>query len=312
MVLYAFLSNKSTFRNMVVSNNMNYIKLLRPQQWIKNLFIFLPLFFSTSFGNVTLLRYTIITFFAFSFVASSVYCFNDIVDIDYDRLHPLKRLRPIASGAISISKGYLMMILCVITGLAITCLLPKEKIIKIIVILLIYLVLNIAYCLYLKKKSIVDVFTISLGFVLRLLSGSAATGIEASNWIVLMTFLICLFIAFAKRRDDVIIFENTGVKSRKNAGTYNITFINTAMTITAAITIVCYIMYTVSPEVISRLGTEYVYATSFFVIAGIIRYLQITFVDGRSGSPTKILLKDRFLQGCIILWLISFTIIIYL
>lgn len=178
-------------------------------------------------------------------------------------------------------------------------------------IILFYLVLNIAYCVKLKQIALVDVFIIAFGFVLRILAGSVATGIKLSQWIILMTFLLALFLAFAKRRDDVVIYEDTGVKARKNVNRYNLQFMNQAISIIASVTMVCYIMYTVSDEVIERMNTSYLYVTSIFVLAGLIRYLQITIVDVKSGSPTKVLMNDRFIQCCIAGWIITFFLILY-
>jgi 4-hydroxybenzoate polyprenyltransferase len=126
-----------------------------------------------------------------------------------------------------------------------------------------------------------------------------------------MTFLLALFLAFAKRRDDVVMYEETGVKARKNVDRYNLEFMNQTIGIVASIMMVCYIMYTVSDEVIARIGSHYLYITSIFVLAGIIRYLQVTIVDVKSGSPTKVLMKDRFIQTCVAGWMITFAIILY-
>lgn len=178
-------------------------------------------------------------------------------------------------------------------------------------IIIFYVLMNIAYCIKLKHIAIVDVFIISLGFVLRVLIGGFATGIYLSHWIVLMTFLLALFLAFAKRRDDVVLYEESGVKARKNVNRYNVAFMNHAIGIVAGITMICYIMYTVTPEVMARFESRYLYITSFFVLAGIIRYLQVTIVDLRSGSPTKVLLRDRFIQACIVGWVTTFFVIIY-
>ena len=182
---------------------------------------------------------------------------------------------------------------------------------QVIGIIAFYYLMNIAYCIKLKQIALVDVFVIAIGFVLRILVGGFATGIWISHWIVLMTFLLALFLAFAKRRDDVVIYSETGVKARKNINRYNLEFMNQAIAIVASITMVCYIMYTVSDAVITRMKTPYLYATSIWVLAGIIRYLQLTIVDVKSGSPTKVLMKDRFVQACILGWILFFFIIIY-
>jgi 4-hydroxybenzoate polyprenyltransferase len=171
--------------------------------------------------------------------------------------------------------------------------------------------MNLVYCVRLKQIAVVDVFIIAIGFVLRVLIGGFATGIYISHWIVLMTFLLALFLAFAKRRDDVVMFESTGMKARKNVDRYNLDFMNQVIGVIASITMVCYIMYTVSEEVVRRLHCQYVYVTAIFVLAGIIRYLQVTIVDVKSGSPTKVLMKDRFLQLCILGWIATFAVILY-
>lgn len=159
---------------------------------------------------------------------------------------------------------------------------------------------------------IVDVFIIAIGFILRLMAGSIATHIQLSHWIVLMTFLLALFLALAKRRDDVIMFEQEGKQMRKNISRYNLSFLDTTISITVSITLVCYLMYTVSDDVTARINSPYIYFTSLFVFLGMYRYLQITIVDHKSGSPTKILLKDSFIQICIICWILSFIFILYL
>ena len=171
--------------------------------------------------------------------------------------------------------------------------------------------MTIAYCVWLKRIALIDVFVIAVGFVLRVIIGGVATDVWLSHWILIMTFLLALFLAFAKRRDDVVIYEESGVMARKNIVRYNLSFMNQAITIVATISLVAYIMYTISPEVVQRFNSQFVYATSVFVLLGILRYLQLTIVDVRSGSPTKVLLTDRFLQCCIIGWLLTFGIIIY-
>ena len=174
-----------------------------------------------------------------------------------------------------------------------------------------YFILDILYCRWLKRHAIVDVCVLSFGFVLRILAGGFATDIVPSNWLVMMTFLLTLFLSFAKRRDDVVRMMKTGEAPRHNTERYNLTFINQAVTITAAVTVVSYIMYTVSPSVTQRIGSDYVYLTSVFVILGLLRYMQLTLVDEKSGDPTKMLYSDHFLQLVIAMWFASYLIIIY-
>lgn len=289
----------------------NIVILLRPQQWLKNGFIFIPLFFDHKLTDWYCLCSAILAFFAYSFAASAIYCLNDLIDVEADRKHPKKCKRPIAAGVISKAQALVLVALCLGVAFAIASLLEGNAQWKVMGILGVYIVMNIAYCLKLKQMAIVDVFIIAVGFVLRIFVGGFATGVVLSQWIVLMTFLLALFLAFAKRRDDVVIYEDTGVLARKNVNRYNLPFMNQVIGVVSSITMVCYIMYTVDPEVIARMGSRYVYLTSVFVLAGIIRYLQLTIVDVKSGSPTKVLMKDRFVQCSIIGWIITFVLIIY-
>lgn len=291
-------------------NIKDYMKILRPKQWVKNFFVMLPLFFGGELFNGKALLAGAITFLAYSFAASSIYCFNDIHDVDDDRRHSVKHLRPIASGAISISVAYALMFTCFALSMLSVFLLPDYAL-QTGGIILFYWLLNLAYCARLKQYAIIDVCIVAFGFVLRLLAGGFATHIQLSKWIVLMTFLITLFMSFAKRRDDVIRMEQTGEAPRKNTIRYNLTFINQAITITASVTLVCYIMYTVSPEVIQNFHTDYLYLTSIFVLVGLLRYIQLAVVDQKSGDPTKVLLKDRFTQLVVVAWLLTFLLIIY-
>lgn len=291
---------------------MHYIHLLRPLQWLKNGFVFAPIFFSSNLLKWEFFWPTLIVFMAFCLISSAIYCFNDLRDVEADRLHPKKRLRPIASGAVSVRSGYAMMIICTIGAFA---LLPFAKSVNLpylYLILAIYWLMNVAYCLWLKQYALIDVTIIAIGFVMRVLIGGLTTDIWISHWLVLMTFLVTLFLAFTKRNDDYRIYEQTGLKPRVSITGYNKTFINEATAIIASVTLVCYIMYTMSEEVIARMGTRYVYLTSGWVLAGMLRYLQNMIVFGLSGSPTKSLVKDHFIQFCIVGWIASFFVIIYL
>lgn len=287
------------------------ILLLRPQQWVKNAFIFLPLFFHGDLANGKMLLNAVIAFFCYSFVASSIYCFNDIYDVEADRMHPKKCKRPIASGEVSIPQAYGLMAVMLLMSLLLAFVALPQTSVQVIGVICFYYVMNILYCVKLKQIALVDVFIIAVGFVLRVILGGVVNGIELSQWIVLMTFLLALFLAFAKRRDDVVLYQKTGVLPRKNVNRYNLDFMNQAITIVATITLVAYIMYTISDDVMQRLGSRYIYLTTVFVLAGILRYLQITIVDVKSGSPTKVLMHDRFVQLCIVGWILSFLLLIY-
>ena len=288
----------------------NIIRLIRPHQWVKNLVVLLPVFFGGALLHIESVYAGLITALCFSFAASSIYCLNDIVDVDDDRRHPVKCHRPLASGAISITQGYTLMFLMFILSMLSTFLLYHNQL-ETASVILFYWILNIAYCLKLKQYAIIDVCVVSFGFVLRILAGGYATSIHLSKWIVLMTFLLMLFLSFAKRRDDVVRMNETGHAPRQNTIRYNLTFINQAITITASVTLVCYIMYTVSPETIQNFHTDYLYLTSVFVLVGLLRYIQIAVVDKRSGDPTKVMLHDRFMQFVVLAFGLAFLFIIY-
>lgn len=287
------------------------LKLVRPKQWIKNLFVFIPMFFAGELFDTHSLWMGIVTFAAFSLVASSIYCYNDIVDVDADRRHPVKCRRPVASGAVSVRMAYMLMALMLVLSVAATLLLPPEVMANVLAVVLFYYVLNLSYCSKLKQYAIVDVCIVAFGFVLRILAGGFACEVALSNWIVIMTFLLTLFMSFAKRRDDVLRMNETGEAPRKNTVRYNLTFINQAITITASVTLVCYIMYTVSPEVTERFDTPYLYLTFVFVLLGLLRYIQIAVVDKKSGDPTKVILNDHFSQIIVVAWILTFLLMIY-
>lgn len=280
------------------------ITLLRPHQYIKNLFIFAPLLFSFSFESSSIIN-SIIAFILFSLIASSIYVFNDFMDIEEDKQHPKKRFRPLASGEVSKSTAKVLIVLLSSISLVASFFVSQG----LFFVLFIYFSLNIAYSLKLKHISIVDIFIIATGFVLRLFAGSSVIDANLSMWIIVITFLLALFLAIAKRRDDVLL-SIEGKETRKNIDGYNLEFVNATMILMAGTIIVSYILYTISPEVMGRLSCSYLYLTSFFVILGVIRYMQITFVEQNSGSPTKIVLKDRLLQLTIVFWLLSFITIV--
>ena len=282
--------------------------LMRPHQYIKNLFIFLPLFFVGNITDWALATQAAWAFVAFSITASAIYILNDYRDIDEDRLHPTKKNRPLAASLISRKNALVLMILFALAGAFLMASLSLVA----LAILVAYIALNFGYSLSFKHIAILDVCIIATGFVLRLFVGATVTATPLSMWIVIMTFLLALFLALAKRRDDVLIFLDTGKKMRRVIHGYNLQMIDSAMMIMASVVIVSYILYTTSTEVVQRLHSEYLYLTALFVILGVMRYLQIALVENNSGSPTRIVLRDRFIQLTITAWLLSFVWILYL
>ena len=298
----------STRKNNAVFLIMEYIKLLRPKEWIKNLFIFLPVFFAGKLFQVDRLLNLVLAFAAFSLVASCVYIINDYKDIEADRKHPTKQSRPLAAGTVSVPVAFVILSVCCIAGLFIA----YQIKLLFFVLLLGYFLLNIGYCLGLKNISILDISLIAVGFVLRVKSGGVVGGVSVTHWLTIMVFLLALFLAITKRRDDLYLKQISGIDMRKAIKGYSLELLNILLAITAAIIIIAYIMYTISPDVIKRFGTYRLYYTSLFVIAGLFRYLQITYINKGSESPTKALYKDTFLQVILILWVFSFYIILYI
>jgi len=282
------------------------IQLARPHQYIKNFFIFLPIFFSLNITNIHYLLSSIIAFIAFSLTASGIYILNDLNDIEEDKQHPKKKYRPLASGSIEVPEALIAMGIFLSAGILLMGVLN----INTLFILLIYILLNIGYTYYLKNVAIIDVVIIAIGFILRLFVGATVTGITLSSWIVIMTFLLALFMALAKRRDDIIIYQRTGQKMRKVIHGYNLQFLDLAMGVMATIVIIAYIMYISSVEHITN-KSKYLYLTVFFVIIGILKYLQLSLVLENSGSPTKIVLENHFIQLTLLSWILTFFWILY-
>ncbi len=268
----------------------------------------MPVFFAGSIDHPELLLSALLAFISFSMTASAIYVFNDYQDIEDDRAHPLKCERPLASGAVSTKTAAVLASSLLIAG----CVLMAGRSLPALLVLGLYVLLNVAYSLRLKHVAIIDVTIISLGFVLRLFVGSIVSATPLSSWIVIMTFLLALFIALAKRRDDMMLFLDTGNKMRKVIDGYNLQLIDGAMTIMASVVIVAYLLYTTSEDVIQRLQNDYVYLTTIFVIIGIMRFLQLTFVYRASGSPTRIAIRDNFLRTTVLSWVFAFAWIIYL
>lgn len=284
-----------------------FLSLLRVHQYIKNLFVFAPLFFAAKAFDVSLLLNSGIAFLAFCLCASAIYIVNDIRDVEEDRQHDKKKSRAIAAGEISIKTALIIAFILLLLGFGML----SQVSISATLPLAIYVLFNLAYSWRLKHVAILDVSIIALGFVLRLFVGAESSGIPLSSWIVIITFLLALFLALAKRRDDVLIYTNTGKKMRKVIDGYNLQFLDLSMTLMAAVVIVSYIFYTTSSSALS-VSHERLYLTSVFVVLGILRYLQITIVEENSGSPTQIVLKDLFMQIVLLAWLASFFWIIYL
>lgn len=289
-------------------NLKQIILLLRPHQYVKNLFIFLPLFFVGEITNIDSIISALLAFIAFSVTASSIYILNDFRDIKEDLQHPKKKHRPLAANTVSRNTAIVLMVLLFVIGISLMAILSY----KAVVVLGIYIVLNINYSFYLKNIAILDITCIAIGFVLRLVVGATLFDISLSMWIIITTFLLSLFLALAKRRDDVLYLKNDGKKMRKSISGYNLKLIDGMLMVMASVVIVSYIMYTTSESLTQKFESEYLYLTALFVILGIMRYMQITLVEQNSGSPTVVFITDRFMQLTIISWILSYVYIIYI
>lgn len=289
------------------TRTLEYITILRPKDWAKNLFLLLPIFFGGELFQWQKYGALLGGILAFSCIASSIYIINDYRDIEYDRKHHQKKNRPLASGAVSKRAAIALCLLLILAGFGIAALIRT----KFVFVLGIYFLLNLGYSFGLKNIPILDIFIVAIGFVLRVKGGAVIVYVGLSEWLTIMVFLLALFMAIGKRRDDVLLTLQSGTNMRKSIEGYNLELINVLTALVCAVIIVSYFMYTMSPEVLRRLGTYRLYYTCVFVLAGIMRYLQIIFVQATSDSPTKILYRDRFIQATIILWIFSFYIILY-
>lgn len=283
-------------------------RLARPYQYVKNLFVFVPAFFGFRFFDPQVMGRSAVCFVAFCLAASAVYVLNDWMDREEDARHPTKKDRPIASGRVGAGTALAFGLALMAAGLGVAAALDPGLLAP----LGVYLALNLSYSLGLKRIAIVDVVVIALGFNLRLEAGSLVSGVDLSHWIVVMTFLLALFLGFAKRRDDLVLEANGGEKLRSVSSAYSLAFLDAVLVMSASIVILCYILWTISPQVIARLGTESLYLTSVFVLLGVLRYMQIAMVLENSGNPSKALLRDRFLHLVLLGWVGAFLFILYI
>lgn len=290
---------------------INIVKLLRPAQWIKNLFLFLPIFLHGSITELKPLWHCAIAFVMFCLTASAVYCINDSIDAPYDAQHPEKRTRPVASGKIGRTEALVIALILLGAVVAGTLASGVESLRLTIVPLATYFVLNLCYSFFLKRIPVVDVLVISGCFLIRLWAGSVASDIPLTEWTIVLVLLLTLLLATGKRRHEAAIYEAKGVASRSNIRHYNLKFLNRMLTAIGIIIIVVYLLWTFTPYVKSRFATDYVPATTVFVAVGVIRYLYLLLRKQSGGNPTSIILHDRYLQAAIICWVGCFVKFLY-
>ncbi len=267
-----------------------YVRLLRPKQWVKNLFVFAALVFSHHLFDWEFAKYSLIAFALFSATASTIYIVNDIVDRDRDRAHPKKKHRPIASGAISVPSAISMAILVLGIIIPSTFGLPF----KFGMCLALYFVMNLSYSVFLKEVVLIDVFVIAIGFMLRVIGGAFVIGVPISSWLILTTMFLSLFLAVAKRRGELVTLESKGetATTRKVLEHYSVEFTEQLCTICASGFVISYALYTVSERTVSIFGTENLILTTPFVLFGVFRYLYLLHKKNLGESPTEIVLTD--------------------
>jgi len=286
----------------------NLLRLIRPTQWIKNGVVLAGLIFAGEATSASQDVLALQALIAFCFLSSSVYVLNDIVDRKRDSLHPLKKNRPIASGAISIATATVMGLVLVVAGFLLAVSINQNF----VVTAACYLILNLLYTTWLKNIVILDVMTIAAGFVLRALAGALAVSVDISAWLLISTFVLALFLGLGKRRHELIVLEKEASAHRKILEKYSPYLLDQLIGVVTASTVITYLFYTLSVEVSAKLGTKYLFVTVPFVIYGIFRYLYLVHKEEKGGSPTRLLLTDLPLLVDVLLWLASAILILYI
>ena len=283
------------------------VRLLRPAHWVKNVFVFAPVVFAQELTDGKAVKSAVLAFVAFCLASSAVYIFNDIRDREEDRRHPLKRHRPLAAGSVSLGTAWVLLVLLVVAALLLSIYLGWQF----LSVLLVYLVLNQLYSLGLKNVVILDVMIISLGFVLRVLAGGAATGVQISAWIVLCTFFVALFLAFSKRRHELILLADEASGQRAVLSHYSPAFLDQMINVVTASTVVSYAMYAIAPETTEKFHTQHLIYTIPMVLFGIFRYLYLIYQKPSRRNPTEAILRDPAFMINILIWGLAVLLIVY-
>jgi len=281
-------------------------KSLRPQQWIKNFFIFAPLIFSRSHFNPPLVLKTAAAFAAFCLIASAQYIFNDIRDLAEDRLHPVKSKRPLASGRLKTGPAVLACVVIAVLGLAVAATVNRG----VLIISAAYLVLQVLYSLRLKHVVILDIFVVAAGFVIRVVAGGLAIEVAISSWLLICTMLLALFLAMGKRRHEIVLLEEDAANHRPILKEYNTTLLDQMISVVTASTLIAYCLYTISEETVAKFGTRKLIYTVPFVLYGIFRYLYLIHLKAGGGSPESLIIKDKPLLVDLFLWIAASVLIL--
>jgi 4-hydroxybenzoate polyprenyltransferase len=280
---------------------------LRPGQWTKNLFVFAALVFAQQLTNADAVVKAVIAFFAFCALSSTVYLINDVLDREQDRRHPLKALRPIASGAISPTLALTTAAVVGSAALIVASALGRQFLQTAAA----YLVLLSTYSAFLKHIVILDVLTIASGFTLRAAAGAAAIGVPISHWLLVCTTLLALFIALSKRRHELTLLTERAIDHRPILGDYTPYLLDQMISVVTASTLISYTFYTISPERTAKFGTDLHSLTIPFPLYGIFRYHFLVHLREKGGSPAELVVNDRPLLACVALWALSVIFIIY-
>ena len=281
---------------------------MRPEQWIKNFFVFTALLFSKNLLNLSKDIDALVGFIIFCMITGCSYIINDLVDLEKDKLHPTKSQRPIASGRLN--KTTAIKITTIICLVSLSFAFYINSFFGIIV--LTYFLLNIGYSIYLKNIVIIDVVTIASGFVLRVLGGAVIISVTSSQWLVLCTILLSLFLGFSKRRHELVLLEDNATGHRKVLEHYSPYFLDQMISVVTASTLICYALYTMSKDTIEKLGTSKLIYTIPFVLYGIFRYLYLVHQKEKGGSPTEVVFTDKPMIINISLWVIASVMFIYI
>lgn len=284
------------------------IKLARPKQWLKNGVVMASVVFAGVAGDTPSLLKAFLATAVFCLVSSAVYAFNDLLDREQDRQHPLTKHRPLASGQVTPTQAIILIMLLLAGSVVGPVVLGG----KFGMVLASYVILNAAYCIYLKHIVIVDVMSIAFGFAIRAYAGAVAINVPVSRWLLIMTLLLALFLAFGKRRHELVLLQGHATDHRKILGKYSSYLLDQCVGVTTASVVVMYMLYSFSPEVATKLGTDKLFLTIPFVVYGIFRYLYLIHKEERGGDPTMVLISDKPILLTVVLWLATAMAVLYL
>ena len=297
---------------------MKFLRLIRVHQWVKNLFVFVPLLFSLHLFDLNYFLQTLSAFFVFCLASSAIYVINDIVDIEADRVHPVKKNRPLPSGQITVQSAVITASLLLIVVFWLMMYFNKEFIFLVVG----FIFLNVVYSFWWKNIVLLDIFSIAAGFSIRVLAGAFAIQVPISSWLLLTTMFISLFLGVMKRRSELVLvsekilknsdpLEQTAATSRKVLAQYSLNFADQMATIAAAGVIICYALYSVAPRTVSVFQTERLIYTTPFVVFGIFRFMYLEYISGRGENTTRLIATDIYMILDVLAYVLATIVIIY-